>query len=215
VEYNTTGSTENAKIKGHYTRLDFGFDTYSALSFFFPSLAIAIWHRKPIITATIQKYLYLCAGFLLQYVSVYVCAYLQQKPHKRQNWTNATIPQRTISFQNTIPYNTTLIVNKLLTRKNRHSLLFVVFVSGCCFCCRRVFFHIQFHCMTYAFLPLMCLRSICINAWPFLFPHVTCMRMRALGLGWPKTNTQNSSIFDKPNYKHLRLVGLMQLTIWI
>lgn len=89
------------------------------------------------------------------------------------------------------------------------------FVIVCCFCCRRVFFHIQFHCMTYAFLPLMCLRSICINAWPFLFPHVTCMRMRALGLGWPKTNTQNSSIFDKPNYKQLRLVGLMQLTIWI
>jgi len=177
VEYNT--GTENAKIKGHYTRLDFGFDSYS--SFFSP--ASAIWHRKPIIT-TIQKYLFLFVSVWLGFVSVFgnasVCVHWDtcSRSLTRDKTGQMPYPPSSHIFsKHHIPHT---------TQHNTHSQQIThaqksPFVIVCCYCCRRVFFHIQFHCMTYAFLLLMCLRSICINACSFLFPHVTCMRAGALG----------------------------------
>lgn len=66
--------------------------------------------------------------YLSQCVWVCVCvsAYLQQKPLKRQSLHSTTLCNTTLATQYPI-------VNKLLTRKNRHLLSFLFFLFVCLF----------------------------------------------------------------------------------
>lgn len=157
MEYNTTGSTENAKIKGHYTRLDFGFDTYSALSFF----SFACHSHMASKTDNYRHHTKVSVSVCRVFASICECVCVclpaaEASQETKLDKCHHTTAYHIFSKHHPIQHNTH---SQQITHAQKSP-----FVIVCCFCCRRVFFHIQFHCMTYAFLPLMCLRSICINA---------------------------------------------------